>query len=159
MAGDSEIVIGVNGTENTYVKSIQYNGTEIGRAAQGRAFLLDRTAPEHSVKIVLSDKGSEISGKVSANDSPVDSAHILLIPWPIATIAGYPSYDETSADNDGRFRFRNLAPGKYRIISIGPAAWDMRDRPNIINAWISVAEEVRVEENLANTVNLECKIL
>jgi len=81
------------------------------------------------------------------------------MPWPITTREGYQMYTEAAADANGKFRFRNLAPGKYRIISIGPAAWDTRGRPDIINHWIVVAEDIRLEESRASTVDLECRIL
>ena len=69
MPGDSEIELTVGGSPNFFIKSIQYNGAEAGVA-----FPLNRNAPEHLVSVTLSDKGAEISGKVSANDSVVDGA-------------------------------------------------------------------------------------
>ncbi len=150
----SEIELYFNEKQNVFMRSIKYNGAEVNPA-----FLIDPDAPEHSLVVTLSDKGAEINGKVATNGSSIEGAHVLLTPWPVATREGYPAYRESDVDSSGKFQFRNLAPGKYRIISIGPSAWERRGRPGVINDWIGLAEEIRLEESRTSTVNLECKIL
>lgn len=85
------------------------------------------------VRVTITDAATEVSGTVrDADGRPVPGAVVLIIPGaPQFRTAASRRFGRTSSDGDGRYRYRGLPPGDYRVVAsmIDPA--DM-ERPELL---------------------------
>jgi hypothetical protein len=85
------------------------------------------------VRVTITDAATDLSGTVrDADGRPAPGAVVLIIPGaPQFRTAASRRFGRTSSDVDGRYRYRGLPPGDYRIVAsmIDPA--DM-DRPELL---------------------------
>jgi hypothetical protein len=83
--------------------------------------------------VTITDAATDISGTVRDTDGrPAPGAVVLIIPGaPQLRTAASRRFGRTSSDMDGRYHYRGLPPGEYRIVAsmIDPA--DM-DRPELL---------------------------
>ena len=99
-----------------YVKSIRAGGVDETYSG------IDLTSAEPGqIDILVSPKAGLVSGIARDSDTnqPFGGATVVLAPQETA-LAELPSlYQHASTDQYGRFRFRNVVPGKYYVY-----AWD-----------------------------------
>jgi hypothetical protein len=85
------------------------------------------------VRVTITDAATDVSGTVRDTDGrPAPGAVVLIIPGaPQLRTAASRRFGRTSSDMDGRYHYRGLPPGEYRIVAsmIDPA--DM-DRPELL---------------------------
>jgi hypothetical protein len=79
-----------------------------------------------SLEIVLAPEGGQIDGAVlDKDDKPVAGATVLLVPS--APLRGrHDRFEDTSTNQNGRYRFENVAPGDYKVFAwddVEPGAW------------------------------------
>ncbi len=85
------------------------------------------------VRVMITEAATDVSGLVRGEDGrPVAGAVVLLIPGPPqfrTTVSR--RFGRTSSGTDGRYRYRGLPPGEYRLVAsmIDPA--DL-DRPDLL---------------------------
>jgi hypothetical protein len=70
-----------------------------------------------SIRVVVSDKGGEITGSVQAEGKPVPGIPVFL--WPVAEQARRSLRGQLQAlsDVNGQFDFKSLPPGDYRVVA------------------------------------------
>jgi hypothetical protein len=100
--------------ENAYVKSLEVNGT----AVASDLFELPDGSRDAHLKIIVSRGGAQISGRV--RDAEGDR---LLTPLAIVALMSGPTAPDvrnTGVAPDGRYSFKGVRPGKYRLLGINP---------------------------------------
>jgi hypothetical protein len=120
--------------ENAYTKAVQVDGAEVPRG------VLDLSAGAHDakVKITVGRNGGQISGSVVDKSTPGTMVYLLQDP------------DDTPQDrtarvtSEGKYSFRALRPGKYRVFAIEPPAFDARE--DVIKQAFNKAEEIEIKE-------------
>jgi hypothetical protein len=109
-------IITVEGLPDPWVlKSVTYRGqdiTDAGLEADSGQRLAD-------VRVAITDVASEVSGTVrDADGHGVAAAMVLMIPAaPQFWTRVSRRFGRTSTDADGRYRYRGLPPGEYRVVA------------------------------------------
>jgi hypothetical protein len=138
-----------------YIKEVRYNGIAVRGNPQERRMLLDPSAMGHSLEIVVDDKPASLIGSVTDRDRAVREPHVVLIPWPLSSPEALWPVLEATGDEDGKFQFRGLAPGEYRILAVSPAAQEKLSEPNILNRLLVNAKAITLGASAFQTVPLE----
>ena len=121
-----------------YLKSIRYG--------QDDALLngFNATGP-NQLEIVLSSKGGAVDGQTTAG------ARVGLIPR-----SGLPEYYKvTTADGDGRFAFRGVAPGDYVLLASEEIDAGRFSDPELLTQFESSGEAVSIKEGSRETKQLK----
>jgi hypothetical protein len=135
-----------------YVKEVVYNGARI----PGRRFALNAAAPEHTLKVVLSDQGAAFRGQVrDQSDKPVAQSKVLLVPWPADPATGYPAdVYEATTDASGTFSFTGLRPQDYRAIAVGYSGRTRLEEPGRLIGALSDAKSIALQQGQSATLDL-----
>jgi uncharacterized GH25 family protein len=137
-------------TPPLYVKSISYNG----KALQGGTFTPNRAFDSHSIEIVLDDKPASVSGQVADRDGPL-KARVMLIAWPPHTPGAPSPSNWTYTDDQGRFSFRTVAPGEYRIFAVAAGDDAKLERPGVMEQLAKDAMKLELSPNNTRNLTLE----
>lgn len=142
-AGIDHYSISVSGMpEGFFVKRVQVGEVDVLRDG-----LRVVGSPVEGLDVVLSSKGSEVSGvAVNADGKPVGRATVLLDPQ--FGGAGRRSEIQKTVETgaDGRFRFRGVTPGEYRLYAFGADGPDIRD-VDALEEYSAEAVHLRLEES------------
>ena len=126
-----------------YVKSVKLGGQEI--SANGIEI---RSSAE--IEIVLSNKAGTINGSASGNDGkPILYPRVTLIPTD-----GNSRPAAQLADNEGKFKFTAVPPGKYRLFAWEEAEDGVWQDPEFRKRFESQGKEVTVGPSEAQDVQL-----
>jgi hypothetical protein len=100
-----------------------------------------------NMEIVLSPRGAQIEGALlDAKDEPTHGS-ILLVP-DVAQPGPPDLYRRTSADSKGKFTFRGVAPGSYRLVALESLNLDAEiNEPDFLSTIANRGESLIVEEN------------
>jgi protocatechuate 3,4-dioxygenase beta subunit len=97
----------------SYLKSVSLNGREVLESGMD----LNDAAGELNMGVVVSQSGAELNGAVLGDDGKAaPGAVVTMIPDPPRPELAY-LYQRTNTDQNGIFRIRGIAPGKYRVIA------------------------------------------
>lgn len=77
-------------------------------------FTLDAGSPP--VKITLSHRFGTVTGRVTDGGRPMFGAAVVLVPQPLPENPYVNSFISSLLDEDGRYEFRFVVPGRYRVI-------------------------------------------
>src|SRR5262249_44895429 len=73
-----------------------------------------------SFELLLSSNGGAVEGVVLTSDkSPMGAATVLLIPTDKQLL---PLYKTATAGADGKYAFRSVRPGEYKVFAASPGA-------------------------------------
>ena len=107
-----------------------------------------------TLSIVFSNKGGQIEGSlVDALSQPVRGNQVVLIPDQRTDRSDL--YKVATTDQNGRFTFRGLAPGGYRLYaweSIEANAWYDGD---VLSQYQALGRPVRIQESAKEAVDLK----
>ncbi len=106
---------------------------------EGAASLRGRVAPEK--------EGARLPAKLAVH----------LVPAETASANDVMRYAETVAESEGAFEFRNMAPGKYRLLARAAPDDESSDRPSAPVAWDAVERAKLRKEAEAIKVEIELK--
>lgn len=99
------------------IAKILYNGSDVAPA-----FTPDPYAASQSLRIVLSDRPSSVSGTVRKDLTADPGAHVVLARWPLSLgVHGDPFSINATAGTDGTFQVGALGPGTYRAAALDDA--------------------------------------
>ena len=125
----------------TYVKAIRYGSLD---ALEQGLDLNDGAGG--ALQVVLSNAAGQISGSVQTDQQPADSATVTLIPDPPSP--DRPGlYQQTDVDQNGKFTFHNLTPGKYRVYAWEDLEPGIQQDPEFMKPLESLGANVAVGEN------------
>src|SRR5262249_10365179 len=154
--------------ENRYVKSITVPARQAGRGSVRSVATYDVARSGLTVKsgdrmtgliVTIADGAASLRGKVAPENegSRLPTRMIVhLVPAETATADDLLRYGEVAVGKDNGFEFKNMAPGKYRLLvrpapddeptdsPPAPAAWDANERAKLRRE----AEAMKVEIEL-----------
>ncbi|MGA3188915.1 MAG: carboxypeptidase regulatory-like domain-containing protein [Bryobacteraceae bacterium] len=137
-----------------YASAVQVNGVDaMPFGINGMA-----ASAEHPFEVVLSSRGGRVSGRVlGADDMLWSRASVALIPDPPK--GRVQSYQEGSADENGLFLMRGVAPGKYILVAwLDDPPCDYYD-PDGLASCRATGMSVEVQEAGEQNVELKMKAL
>jgi len=108
--------------ENAYVKSIRAGNDDLLAVP----LLIGGNEPVPAVEMVVSLNAASVSGRVvTSRNTPVSRATVVVLPKGTAAVVA-DRYRFTMSDDAGRFDFRGLPPGDYRLFAwedVDAGAW------------------------------------
>ena len=116
------------------------------------------TGARVSIEIVLSDSPATIAGTVVREDKPVARAHVVAVPWPTRMTDGYPDFASGETGDNEAFTIYKLAPGTYKVVSVGPLEWSRKDEPGVVETWPASGDDITLAEEESRRVRLELKL-
>ncbi len=128
--------------ENAYVKAIRAGRDDLINGL----LRVEGAEPADSFEIVLGLRGGSIEGRVlNARQEPVSLATVVLLP------EGQPPFRPDrhktfTTGESGRFQFRGLPPGEYRLLAwedVDPGAWFS---PSFLSSYEGVALQLPLSE-------------
>jgi hypothetical protein len=134
-----------------YVKEMRFNG----RVVTDNPIALDGSAGAQSLEIVVADQPAAITGVVSDGDHPVSKPYVLLIKWPMPAELAYARPQGADGDDDGQFRFAELAPGEYRAIAVSQSNRDVLDEPGVLQRFLNGAEKITLSRGGVQAITLK----
>ena len=136
---------------NAFIKSARAAGTDVLESG------LDLTAgpPAGGLEIVLSAAGAQVEGAVfDASERPARGATVVLAPEPRLRVHGR-LFHEATADKDGRFALRGIAPGEYKLFAWEDLAGEAYRDPDFLRDYEGRGQKIVVRENEAKRARLE----
>jgi len=114
-AAEGNYQVFVQGVDNLFIADVRQGDTSI--LTHG----IDvRNATPSPFEVMLSSNGGAVEGIVSHGDkSPMGGATVLLVPADKQLLS---MYKTTTAGADGKFQFRGIRPGEYKVFGGPPAA-------------------------------------
>ena len=110
---DGTLLFSINGLEQGwYVKSVRLGTTDL--LANGLE--VEKGETGGTIKIVVSNVGSELAGSVTQDDKPMIGARVRMTPDP-ETRYNRLRTRTANTDQSGHFSFIGIAPGQYRVIA------------------------------------------
>ena len=132
--------------DNGYVKTVKSGGQEMDQDGA------DLSGGSGSLEIQVSRTGAQVEGSImGADDKPVSGATVVLIPE-----SGRESlYRSMTAEADGTFDMKGVAPGKYKVL-----AWEDLEQgayldPDFVKPYEASAQGLIVEENVKVKLTLK----
>ena len=126
---------------------------------------IDVEAPDSTVIFTLTTHPGSVAGKMLDSDSkPMPGTPIIAVSASLSEALPTGVFDmigllqqmaHTTAASDGSYRLTNLAPGKYKIITLTGADKNRRTDPAFIREALTSAETVTVEAS--QTTNHDLK--
>ncbi len=95
-----------------YVRSARLGGDDVLE----KGLQVEKGSVSGTLEIVLSSAGAQLEGAVTDHDKPAGGAQVWAKPEPETTYNRMRLKSATT-DQNGRFTFRTLPPGKYRVIA------------------------------------------
>ena len=134
--------------QSLYVKSVLYNGQEVGEAG------LNLASGGGTMEIVLRRGAGQITGVVQGADGkPMQGAIVSIVPEPQQPQLNA-LYRQVNTDQTGSFRAAGLRPGKYKV-----HAWEQLENgatqdPTFLEPYKGKGTEVTLEEKGAPAITL-----
>ena len=128
--------------ENGYLKEVA-----LDEKAQPEQ-VLDFSEGGSRLKITVSRAGGQVSGRVLGKDGEPAIGLILVF---IATDARHIDENNASKSTDGKYSFKGIRPGKYRLVAIDVAETMQafsgdQDNDEIMQRLFEASEEIQVKE-------------
>jgi protocatechuate 3,4-dioxygenase beta subunit len=136
---------------NAFTKSARLGGTDVLESG------LNLTAgpPVGGLEIVLSTAGAQVEGAVfDGSERPARGATVVLAPEPRLRLHGR-LFQEASTDKDGRFAFRGIAPGEYKLFAWNEVEGEAYRDPDFLRDYEARGEKIVVRENEAKQRRLK----
>jgi len=133
---------------NLYVKEILYGRSD---ALTTPIEINDQTPG--AITVLLSPNGGQVEGRLTdAQSQPVSGVDVMLIPDDRERSR---LYRTATTDRDGRFTFRAIAPGSYKLFS-----WEDLDsgeyyNKQVLSKYEADGRPVRIQESLKQSVDVK----
>jgi uncharacterized GH25 family protein len=127
--------------QNYYVSQVKYNQRTVGEI-----FLSDPGAPQQELEIICAAGAGAISGTVVDKDGQgAPGIAVLGTPWPADVVFSYPNdLMETTTDASGSYSFRQLKPGKYKVLAVAPAQRQELEKPGKLMALFQGLDPIEI---------------
>jgi protocatechuate 3,4-dioxygenase beta subunit len=137
--------------EGWYLKSVVQNGQD----ALTNGVTVSSGGGRGLVEVALGTAGGQVDGVVTDSDGlPIPGATIALVPegeWRKL----YDFYRDGSTDQNGRFIFRDIRPGSYKLFSWREVEQNSWQDPDVLKPIEDKGVKVSVDENGHLTVELK----
>jgi protocatechuate 3,4-dioxygenase beta subunit len=129
--------VNASGPDGVYLKSVQYAGQDVGEDGAD-------LSSAGKLEIAMAQDGAQVEGAVSdADGNAVPGATVVLIP----SSRKWALFKEMTSDQNGRFQFKSVPPGDYKLIAwadIEPGAYQ---DPEFLKDYEGKAELLTLKEN------------
>jgi hypothetical protein len=134
-----------------YLREIRYNG----HAQPDNAFTLDPNSAAQLLELVIDNQPAAITGVVEDNDNPVNKPYVVVTKWPYSAGMVNLSLRKIPGGDDGRFQFRGLSPGEYRILAVSDDNKDQLNQPGVLDRLLPAAEKITLDRAAVQDVHLK----
>ncbi len=111
--------------------------------------------PAGGLEIVLSAAGARVEGAVlDGSERPAGGPIVVLVPEPRLRVHGG-LFHEAAADTDGRFAFRGIAPGEYKLFAWNDLEGEAYRDPDFMRGYEERGEKIVVRENEVKQARLK----
>ena len=148
LPGEYRVSIGFDKAKEFYSKDVRYGRTD----ALNDPIQVTEQTPS-AITVLLSSKGGQIEGVLrDALLRPVSGVEVILIP---DRRDNRELYKKVRTDHDGRFLFRSLSPGGYKVFS-----WEALE-PNayydaeVLTQYEALGKSVSVRESEKETIEVK----
>jgi protocatechuate 3,4-dioxygenase beta subunit len=136
--------------DGCYIKSALLDGKEM----VDTPFAITGSA-ERRLDLVISDDGATVEGVVVTDKDTANGATVALIPSEPALRNSQRLVRSIESRQDGRFAFRSVPPGRYRIY-----AWEEVERgawfdPDFMDRFVNAGESVMLQSKGSETVSVK----
>ncbi|MEN6536879.1 MAG: hypothetical protein ABFD60_07655 [Bryobacteraceae bacterium] len=108
----------------------------------------------NSVTFVIDDKPAVITGAVTEKETPVSKPYVILAKWPLLTENPFEEVRRMYGDDAGKFTFKTLAPGEYRIFAISNS--DLLEfEPAVLKRVLETSQKVELGPRALKNLTLE----
>ena len=139
-----------SGLENAYVKSIKVREADV---LNDGLHLTGPMTGANSIVIVIGTDGGTIEGRVLNSRQQPAAATVVLIPE--NGLRFHYIHDFTSTDGSGKFEFKGIAPGDYKLFAredVEPGAWQNAD---FLRNYEAQGKLVHIDADGATVHNIE----
>jgi len=136
--------------ENAYVKEVALDG----KTAADRVLDFSQGVGGSRLKIVVSRAGAQISGRLLGKDGEPALGPVMVY---MGTDAGHIDQENAAQVRDGKYSFKAVRPGKYRIFAVdivASMAAFMGDEGNAMKKLFDAAEEIEVKDGDRISIDL-----
>jgi hypothetical protein len=134
--------------ETAYVKSIRLGDRDVLNDG-----LYLESSTREPLTIVIGTDAATVEGTVVDHErKPIDSATVVLVPE--TGLKFQTNHRYVGTDTAGRFQFKNIAPGEYRVFAweyAAPGAWQ---DPDFVRSHESLGQLVRIPAAKTTTLSL-----
>jgi hypothetical protein len=143
--------LNVNGLpDGAYVKSVKLANQEVLE----KGIDLSNFRTNAAFDVVLSLKGATLEGTVTIDDKPATGSTIAVLADPFRP--GQPYLNKfATADQDGKFTIRGLAPGDYKVYAFEEAIPELSLDPGLAKPFEPRAVKVDLDEGATERVELK----
>lgn len=147
--GDRYTITLIGAPDNAYLKSVRMGGREVPE----QELDLSHAAGSVQLEVVLGLKAAAVEGTVAEADKPAPGAYVLLVPEPLRAGREW-LWRFATSDQNGRFEFRSLRPGEYKLyVFDDPEVAYARD-PEALKPFEQKAVKVTLNESERKAVQL-----
>ncbi|HSW48731.1 MAG TPA: carboxypeptidase-like regulatory domain-containing protein, partial [Bryobacteraceae bacterium] len=135
--------------DGAYVKSVKLANQEV----LDKGVDLSNFRGSATLEVLLSMKGAALEGTVTTGDKPGVGSAIAVLPDPLRPLR--PDLNKSAtADQDGRFTIRGLAPGAYKVYAFEEPMPELTRDPSIAIPFEQRAVKVDLDEGATERVEL-----
>lgn len=136
-------------TQDCYLKSIRFAGMEVS----DDEFNVIR-GTQATLEVTISSRGAHVQGTVSDADGlPAAGVTVVLVPDE-AHRSEFRRYMQRTSDSYGRFDFRGIAPGDYKLFSWEQVEANAWEDPEFLKPFEAKGETISLQEGDGKSVNL-----
>ncbi|MFB3778013.1 MAG: carboxypeptidase regulatory-like domain-containing protein [Bryobacteraceae bacterium] len=136
--------------EGAYVKSVKLAGQEV----LDKGVDLSGFRGSAALEVLLSLKGATLEGTATAGDKPAVGSTIAVLPDPPRPSQPYLNKTAT-ADQDGKFTIRGLAPGRYKVYAFEESMPELARDPSLAAPFEQKAVKVDLDAGAVERVELK----
>ncbi|MCC7173921.1 MAG: carboxypeptidase regulatory-like domain-containing protein [Bryobacterales bacterium] len=136
--------------EGSYIKSMKLANQEV--IDKGLDLSSARTGIV--LDVLLSTKGATLEGVVTLDDKPATGSYVAVLADPIRPERPFLNKFAT-ADQDGRFTIRGLAPGDYKVYAFAGQQPELSRDPGLARPYERSAVKIAVEEGATERAELK----
>ncbi len=136
--------------EGAYVKSVKLANQEV--IDKGLDLSNVRTAAV--LDVLLSLKGATLQGTVTLDDKPATGSYVAVLADPVRPEQPY-RHKFATADQDGRFTVRGLAPGDYKVYAFAEPVPGLAAEPGLARPYERSATSIDLDEGSTKQIELK----
>jgi hypothetical protein len=136
--------------EGAYVKSVKLAGQEVIE----KGVDLSNVRANATFDVLLSPKGATLDGTVTLDDKPATGSYIAVLADPVRAEQPYLNKFAT-ADQNGRFTIKGLAPGDYKLYAFEEAMPQLSREPGLAKPYERRATKITLAEGSSERADLK----
>ena len=135
--------------EGAYVKSVKVANQEV----IDKGLDLSNVRTTAIIDVLLSLKGATLEGTVTLDDKPATGSFVAVLADPLRPEQPFLNKFAT-ADQDGRFTLRGLAPGDYKVYAFAETQSELYLDPGLARPYERSAVTLDVDEGATERIEL-----